>query len=200
MDYLPNSHAYKKKQSEEAEKKKTIEKVVSGTVTRKKKTMMNRIADILVPEDVSDVKTYVFEDIFIPLIKDAILGTVETFLHGRSGFNGLKSSIGSKQNTPYHRMYQGNTKAPITTTKTRTGYEYEDIVVSTRGEAEEVLVKMNELIYEYEMVSVNDLYDLVGITGNHTDCKWGWTDISTARAERLRDGRYWVRLPKPLPL
>lgn len=200
MDYLPNSHAYKKKQSEEAEKKKPIEKVVSGTVTRKKKTMMNRITDILVPEDVSDVKSYVFEDIFIPLIKDAILGTVETFLHGRSGFRGGKSSLGIKQNTPYNRMYQGNTKSPVATTTTRTGYEYEDIVVNSRDDANEVLRKLNELIIQYDMVSVNDLYDMVGIIGNHTDCKWGWTDISTARAERLRDGRYWIRLPKPLPL
>jgi hypothetical protein len=40
---------------------------------------------------------------------------------------------------------------------------------------------------------------LVGITGNYTDNKYGWTDIRSASVNRTRDG-YALKLPKALPL
>jgi hypothetical protein len=49
------------------------------------------------------------------------------------------------------------------------------------------------------LVSVADLYDLVGVTGNYTDNKYGWTDIRSASVIRVRDG-YMLKLPKALPL
>lgn len=54
---------------------------------------------------------------------------------------------------------------------------------------------MDELIEIYGMVSVADLYDLVGITGNYTDNKYGWTNIRNAEPVHVRDG-YMLRLPK----
>ena len=83
--------------------------------------------------------------------------------------------------------------------RTRTGYNYDDIILETRGEAEEVLERMEELIETYGIVSVADLYDLVGITGNYTDNKYGWTNIRNAEPVRVRDG-YMLKLPKALPI
>ena len=51
----------------------------------------------------------------------------------------------------------------------------------------------------YGTVSVADLYDLVGISGNYTDNKYGWTNIRNAEPIRVRDG-YMLKLPKALPL
>ena len=58
---------------------------------------------------------------------------------------------------------------------------------------------MDELIEHYGIVSVADLYDLVGITGSYTDNKYGWTDIRTAQVVRVRDG-YKIKLPRAIPL
>ena len=75
----------------------------------------------------------------------------------------------------------------------------DDIILESRGEAEDVLERMDELIATYQLVSVADFYDLVGVSGNYTDNKYGWTDIRNASVIRVRDG-YMIKLPKALPL
>ena len=79
------------------------------------------------------------------------------------------------------------------------GYDYEDVILETRREAEEVLNRMEDLIDSYGVVSVADLYDLVGISGNYTDNKYGWMNLRSAGIERTRDG-YMLLLPKVKPL
>ena len=59
---------------------------------------------------------------------------------------------------------------------------------------------MNEIIAQYEVVSVADLYDLANVSNdNYAANKYGWTDIGGCRAVRVRDG-YILKLPKPMPL
>ena len=78
-------------------------------------------------------------------------------------------------------------------------YSYDDIILSTRGEAEDVLSRMDELIETYGLVRVADLYDLVGITGNYTDNKYGWMNIRNAEIIRVRDG-YMIKMPRAVPI
>lgn len=78
-------------------------------------------------------------------------------------------------------------------------YNYDEIVIDNRGEAEEVLARMDELIDVYGTVSVADFYELVGASGSYTDNKYGWTNIRDARVVRTRDG-YIVKLPRAVPL
>ena len=58
---------------------------------------------------------------------------------------------------------------------------------------------MNELIDTYDVVSVADLYDLVGKSCNYTDNKYGWTNIRNAEPIRVRDG-YLLKMPKAGPI
>ena len=57
---------------------------------------------------------------------------------------------------------------------------------------------LDGLIYALDRFA--DLYDLVGITGEHTDNKYGWTNIRNAEIERLRDGGYRIKMPRALPI
>ena len=68
-------------------------------------------------------------------------------------------------------------------------------IFATRRDAEEILNYMGDLIDEYGFVTVADFYDLVGVSGNYTDNKYGWTDISNAEIVRVKDG-YMIKLPK----
>ena len=54
---------------------------------------------------------------------------------------------------------------------------------------------MDELIATYGLVSVADFYDLVGVSGNYTDNKYGWTDIRGATTVRVGDG-YMIKVTK----
>lgn len=194
-EYVSNSHKSKEKRNEQIPEKK-VEKIVSGSVKAKKKSGLQKITNVFVPEDVDNVKSYILEDIVVPAVKDIILDAVRAFL-GVNGKSGNRNSNASK--VSYRKYYDDNHRDYSSTTRTRTGYEYDDVILDNRGEAEDVLSRMDELVATYGLVSVADFYDLVGITGNYTDNKYGWTDIRSANVVHVREG-YMIKLPKALPL
>ena len=69
-NYKPNSHKSKEQQEPVPEKK--LEKVVHGKVTAKKKSEVSKLADIFIPGDVANVKSYVIMDVLITAVKKAI--------------------------------------------------------------------------------------------------------------------------------
>ena len=195
-EYKSNSHKSKENQKGSIPEKK-VEKVIAGTAKSKKKSEIQKFAGVFLPEDVDNVKSYILFDVIVPLIKRAISDTVEAILYpeGRSGKTSTASKISYRS---YYEKPDGRSR-DYNTFRTRTRYNYDDIILDNRGEAEDVLSRMDELISTYGLVSVADLYDLVGITGNYTDNKYGWTDIRSASVIRVRDG-YMLKLPKALPL
>lgn len=198
-DYKPNSHRYKEEQKQ-TDKEKSIEKVVKGTVKTKKKSGLHKFTDVFISEDAANVKSYIFMDVLVPAIKkaisDIITDGIDMILYGGNG-RGKRNSGPSYSSYVSYSTRKDNRN--IGDNRTRTGYSYNDIILETRGEAEEVLSRMDELIESYGIVSVADLYDLVGITGNYTDNKYGWTNIRNAETVRVRDG-YMLKLPKALPI
>lgn len=196
-NYPPNSH--KSKAEEAAEPTKRVEKVVTGPVKIKKKSEVRKLADIFVADDVGNIKDYIFKELLVPTIKNTISNIVrdgiDMLLFGSPRRdNKPRGAIGHVDYTKYSR------DEPRTVNSSRGAvYRHEDIVVDTRGEAEDVISQMEGVIDTYGMVSVADLYDLVGISGNYTDHKYGWTNLHNAEPIRVRDG-YLIKLPKALPL
>lgn len=195
-DFKPNSHMYKN------EEKKRVEKVVKGSVKTKKKTEIKKFADVFVSEDVHSVGSYIVMDVLVPTIKKAIVDIVtdgvNMLFFGDSG-KGRKSN-GNASYVSY-RSYsdRNNNGGARRSERSRSRYSYDDIVLDSRGEAEDVLERMDELVDMYGSVTVADMYDLVGITGNYTDNKYGWTNIRNAEVIHVRDG-YMLKLPKALPI
>ena len=185
-EYKSNSHKSRQNQNDDIPEKR-VEKVVSGSVKSKKKNGLQKITNVFVPEDVDDVKSYIFEDIVVPAVKDIILDAVRAFLGVSGNSRGGRSSTSSK--ISYRKYYDDRDRRDSgNVSRTRTGYDYDDIILESRGEAEDVLERMDELIATYQVVSVADFYDLVGVSGNYTDNKYGWTDIRNASVIRVRDG------------
>lgn len=196
-EFKPNSH-----RSKEEKQEKKIEKVVSGTVKPKKKSEIQKFADVFIQEDVNNVGSYILQDILVPAVKKAICDIVKNgidmILYGETGGTKKKSP---SSNVSYRSYYErdGERDRDRYASRNRNSYSYDDIVIDNRGEAEEVLSRMDELIDTYGLASVADFYELVGVTGNYTDNKYGWTDIRNASVVRVRDG-YIIKLPKALPL
>lgn len=194
--YQSNSHRSKELANEQQpiEERKKLEKVVVGQVKTKKRGGLGRVFRNIVSEDAKDVKTYLISDIVIPTIKKTISETVDMILYGGSRKNrsmASRVSYRSYYDEPRSRDY----REPVTNVAS----SYDDIIIPSRGEAEEVLMRMNELIDTYQIVSVADLYDLVGLTGNYTDNRYGWTNLRDADVQRVRDG-FVLRLPRALPI
>lgn len=208
MDYNPNSNRFltKDKHTEEENLgKKKVDKVVSGSVKTKKKSSLSKFADTFIEEDKDTVVGYLLSEVLIPSFKKMVSDTIKTgidkMLYGDAEVSRSNSPASKISYSKYYNdkssYSRSSSTAPVA--NRRDTYEYNNIVLETRGDAEAVLMGMDDIIAKYEIVSVADLYDLVGIAGSYTDYKYGWTDIRSARIERVRDG-YVIRMPKALPL
>ena len=195
-DYKPNSHRSKEEQNLPEKK---IEPVVKGRVTTKKNNV-RKLTNTFVTEDIQNVKSYVLMDVLVPAIKkaisDIVTNGIDMLLYGETGRSRRKTNASV---VSYRNYYDSRREERYSSSRTRTGYSYDDVVLETRGEAEDVLSRMDELIDTYGVVSVADLYDLVGISCNYTDNKYGWTNLRNAEPVRVRDG-YMLKLPKALPI
>lgn len=199
--YKPNSNKYKKEQATEnqSEPKKKVEKIVTTTAV-KRKNGVRKFADGFISEDAANVKSYVVSEVLIPALKKAISDIVtdgiDIILYGGSGKarqNNTRTSYISYRNYSDPRDKKYSYREP--SKSTNSGYSYDDIILSTRSEAEEVILAMSELVEAYGVASIADLYDLVGVSGNFTDNKYGWTNVRNAEVVRTRDG-YLLKFPR----
>ena len=199
-EYKSNSHRSKEGKTETLTDRKKVEKVVHGRVRTKPKSGISKITDIFISEDAANVKSYIVMDVLVPAVKKAISDIVrdgiDMILYGES--RGRKSSSASGY-VSYRDYSRSDDRDRFRDSRSRSSYAHDDIILDSRGEAEEVLTRMDELIDTYGNVSVADLYDLVGKSSEYTDNKYGWTNIRNAEPIRVRDG-YMLKLPKALPI
>lgn len=83
--------------------------------------------------------------------------------------------------------------------RARATHDFRDIILPSRNDAEVVIERLTDAIEMYATVTVEDLYDLIGITGDFTDGKYGWTTPRGMRVVRVPDG-YILDLPNPQPI
>jgi len=181
-----------------------VQKVVSGTVMKKKKNWFESFIGVFVGEDAQSVGAYILEDILIPAVKDTISDMVskgvEMMLFGdsrssRSSERDRRPIVSYNNYTNYSRRGDGGRergRAP--SFRNRQRQKFDDILFESRDDAEEVRESLQENIVKYGEVSVATLYELVGLTGDFQDNKFGWSDLYGTRVERTRQG-YILRLP-----
>lgn len=196
-----------------AQEEPAVESVVTGKVITRKKPLHKRFLETFAGGDARGASEYVIMEVLIPAAKDAIADAVsqgiEKIIFGevkssRRGSRYGGSSYGSSQNS--YTRYSSPTKAntygrpePRLSYRARASHDFKEIVLATRIEAEGVLQGLDEMIERYGTASVTNLYNLVGVTGDYTDNKWGWKDSHGFDIQRVREG-YLLDLPKPEPI
>lgn len=193
LDYKPNSHKSK-------EESKKVEKVVTGTA-KTKKNDLRKLSDVFISEDAANVKSYIFMDVLVPAIKkaisDIITNGIDMILYGESGRT-KRSSNASR--VSYREYYDRKDESYTPASRTHSGYGFKDVVLETRKDAEAVLTRLEEIVDEYGMVSVADLYELAGIEGHYTDNNYGWTNVRNVDIIRVYGGGYMLKMPKAIPI
>ncbi len=203
-DYRANSMKSKMETKAEESSEKKIDKVVKSPVKTKKKGKLAKILDSLVKEDAATIKNHIIKEVIDPEIRkiaqDVVTNVVDMALWGKDGGTKQRPRTAAGQ-VSYRSYYNGQTvpQQPVRKKAGTSSYLVDDIVITTRGEAEEVLQRMEELLDSYGTVSVADYYDLVDITGKHTDNKYGWNDLSAAYIVKAFDG-YVIKLPRTIAL
>jgi hypothetical protein len=198
----------------EPKETKVVEKVTTGVVARRKKPFTKRLAEVFVADDAQSVGSYILFDVLIPAAKDVIADVVSQSIE-RTLFGGARSASrrtglrpgGSSGGHVSYNRYASTPpwnrdrreERPQVSRRARASHDFDEIILATRHEAEEVIDRLFDLVARYEQATVADLYELVGITGQFTDEKWGWTDIRGSGVTRINSG-YLLDLPKPEPL
>ena len=198
-NYVNNS--LKNREKQQAQEKQVV-KVVKGKAKTKKKSELSRIASNIISEEAKSIKEYAIYDVVIPVVKDTITqlikGSIDMLFYGevRSSSSSRRTSSNASR-VSYRDYYDDrNTRRDLTRTSTR--YSYDDITFEYRQDAEEVLNRMDEIVEQYGVVTVADLFDLAGITGNgYTDQNYGWTSTRSASVERNRHGEFILKLQRP---
>ena len=200
--YTPNSHKFKEQQKNTAPEEKRVTKVVKGPV-KTKTNEARKLADIFISEDINNVKNYIFMDVLVPAIKKAIYDIVtngiDMFLYGGTGKNKSSSNGAKVSYRNYYEQKNNGSYKGSENTKSRNGFEYDDIIFDNRGEAEAVKQQMHDTIGRYGVVTVADMYDMADLPAPYTSQKYGWMDVSSAEAVRVRDG-YMLKLPRAVPI
>lgn len=188
-EYKSNSH---KSRAEAVKQEHKFEKIVTGTVKSKKKGGLQKFSDVFISEDAVNVKSYIFMDVLVPAIKkaisDIVVNGIEMMLYGETG----KRKNSNASRISYREFYRDDREPRK---RSLSSYDFDDVIIQSRGEAEDVLRTMDDIIDEYGAVSIADFNDLVGVTGKYTDNKYGWEDLRDASVVRVRDG-YMIRFPR----
>lgn len=206
-DYAGNSH--KQKKAEEPKPEKNIERVTTGEVVVKKKTVGSKFRDIFIMADFKSVALYVVTDVLLPAAKNMIVDGaskgVERMMYGPAATRHRPYGPGGPRvtyNAPVNRSYRdviSRSVAPPPSPGPRNRTIREDFILSSRDDADTVLERMNDILEQYEIVSVADFNELVGYPSTPIDNRWGWTSLGDVQIRQLRDG-YLIDLPPAEPI
>lgn len=192
------------------EEKKT-ESVVTNKVVVRQPSLLAKAKKTFLAANADSVKEYIFYEVVVPAIKGAISeatsGGIDRLLYGSGTSTSNKplmrsNSLGTKTN--YSGISSSKSLAPgrystDAVVPNRSSRELGEILLATRQEAEHVVRRLAELLDRYQTVSVADLFDLLNLSSQFTDDKWGWTSLEQTEIRRVRAGHQLI-LPDPQPL
>jgi len=190
---------------------KDVRQVTSATATRRKSSLGKQFRHTFIGGDAKTAWQYMVAGVIVPMAKEMIVEAMssgfERLIYGdtgrrhRTGNNPMAHVVGRIQ---YNQASQQARSAPPTMTggptmsrAARSRFDFDEIVISSRPDAEEVLSQMYEIVSRFGEVTVADFYSMVGVKAEHTDHKWGWRALPGASVGRVRNAGYFLSLPEP---
>lgn len=177
-----------------------------------KKTVVRKIFDAFVEEDVSSVKHYMVKKVVVPTIKRGIVDMVSLFFLGRtssgSGYLADRNDVvpfsGSTKTTIQRIGYNNMFDGPYTSVKSNNRFNYNEILCSSRADAETLLAHMIRAceLNPGGVCSIADMYKLAGLECDYTYNDYGWRirDIQQASPDQKLNGQWSLGLPRPTSL
>lgn len=189
--------------------KKVIKQVVpSGMAHGAKRPASRRFMSFLMSESPRDLAGRIGRDILVPRAKAGLEEAANSFLSGMlwgGGGNRPTSNIvqgAVLRGTGGGGMNYAAISAPgqpvVAVTAPGTG-PYKDVVVPSQQFAEAVLANAYDLMNQYRVIAVGDLYESAGISPEPHHNSYGWYSLDGARIVKDREG-YRIELPRPVKL
>lgn len=160
-----------------------VEQVTTAKVVSPKKSFWSDVLKPFIFDTVLPIVQPLFKE-GVRAIGDAIMDAV---------LNDARPQPQPRSNTPYHSYSRSTTKARKPVGNNRVA----NIVLTERREVSNIIDKLQDIIDQYEVATVADLYSLVGLPSKYVDNDWGWSDIGSPRTVRV-DGGFQLVLPDPI--
>jgi hypothetical protein len=189
-----------------------VQRVTSSDAVRRRRPLSKQFKETFFGGDAHTAWRYMISNVMIPAIQDTIIEMVQSGIErvvrgDRTRRTGSPSGLGhvnyrgyGAARRPSSPPWREDDRPPMPSGLSRAArarHGFDEIIIPSRQEAEEVLDRLFEIISKYESVTVADLYEMTGLTSSHTDHTWGWTDLRGASVGRVRGGGYLLSLPDP---
>lgn len=199
------SNSKKSQVGEEAAPERTRpKKIITGEAVRRSAPLTKKVGSSFLKDSFRGALESVVMEVLIPAAKEMFIDgakqTLERLFYGsdsrprpsgaRSGYTNYSRA---SQPTSSNVVYPGRTMSR----QARATHSFDEIVLPSRGEAEDVLDELILQADQFGDVSVADLYSAVGLTYEFTDNEWGWLreDMKHAGVHGIRGG-YVLVLPR----
>lgn len=175
-----------------------------------RKSVWEKFKDSFRNEDSKSVGDYVIFDVLVPAMKktviDMVTNGVNMLFYGgyRNPQNTYPSggvtyrNYNQQYNTP-NRVYGSNQIAPAAQTRLNV-FDYRLLWWNSKGEADFILDQLRDILSQYPVVRVSDLFDLGRQQCPYTAERYGWTNLMNAQSYMGQDGHWYLDLPKAMPL
>lgn len=210
MEFPGNSHnlGNEQKPLKDEKPKKDIQKVVSGEVVQRKTPLGRRFKNLFFGGEFKGAMKYITHDVLLPAFRNMLVDTttkgVERVVYGET-YSRRRPEIGRPRvsyNAPVERFRDPRSRAMLPDQppySSRRRQDVGEIILISRDEAEVVLERLTDIIDKYDVASVADLHDLVGLPTTYVDNKWGWSILRGVDIRQVREG-FLLDLPPVEPL
>lgn len=197
QDFQPNS---KRAKEQEAKARTRQDKVIVGGTQQKPPGFFKRMMDTFIVGDIDNLGGYILMNVVIPTVKNAVEDAFLTIWRGESG---RRRSGSNASYIPYGSGSRSNREDLRAQRQAQSRPNPEDTTFDTRGDAMEVLERMEEHLERYKRpVTIGDFYDFAGVTDQNwaNNNYYGWNDLEKADVFPAGGGRFYIKFPKPMPI
>lgn len=201
-----------KDEEKKPEERKKLKPIVKGKVVKKKKSVFEKFKESFLGEG-ENLGDYILHDVLIPALRDTIsdmgFGVIERmFGDGRSRSRRGGGVVRDKGRSyiSYNSINSNNSRKSSRDDDrrnidrgSRARHDFDNVIFTSRGEAEDVLAHLVDMTIEYGEATVRAFYELSNIEADYTDDKYGWTNLRDAYVDRTRNGHIIV-FPPTRPL
>lgn len=204
-DYVKSSLDNTGRESKKQDKPK-VGKVIKGKAKIKKKSEISKIASTMIVGEVQNIKEYIIYDVIIPVITDTIgqivQGSIDILFRGEvSGGRYRGRPSNGVTRVAYSSIFDERRDDRRRDDRRRNYVAFDDVTFETKADAMEVLDRMDEIVDQYKVVRVADLFEMAGYSGNgSTDHNYGWTSTASATVDRNRHGEWYIKIQRPSPI
>lgn len=184
-------------------------KIVKAGVRAPKKTLGEDIRDTFQLSDLGTVKDYLVTDVIIPKVKNTVWSLItegaSAFLYNKSApprtGTTVRSSISGGPVITNYATSRNNPGRVISAGGVGNRYsQINAIRLESKEDADNVLDELYSDLQEYQRVTVFSYYQLLGISVEPNDKKFGWTDLGGTKIVPRDDGTWSIVLPKVVEL